>query len=98
MPRKSNISDEKAIAILLHPYYSNHVVSIHSGLSISAIETMVSRFRLKKIFHRWKKKDDEYILKHYNKIETASEIAEHLNRSRWAIINRYRFLIGKRKK
>ncbi len=65
--------------------------------SEGVIRILAAAFHLKKGQSEWSEQHEAYLLKNYRK-KTMDELMEHLKRSRWGIINKYRELSGKTKK
>lgn len=79
-----------------YPVKENSFVAKKVNKTIDAIRAKAIKLRLKKENYFWQNKDEKFILKNV-KVLSYPEIAEKLGRSKWAVINKYRELTGKRK-
>lgn len=83
----------------LYPVADNSELALKYEVAESTIRVRASRYGLKKANCEWNKKDEVFILKHYGKGKlTAKEIGKEIGRTRFAVINKYRELTGKRAK
>lgn len=81
----------------LFPVTENSALSKKYDVTESTIRMWGSKLKLRKKSWGWTKKEEEYLLKSYPNL-MATELAKTLKRSKWSIINKYRELMGLRKK
>lgn len=79
------------------PVTENRILAKKYKVAESTIRVWGSKMKLKKESWVWVRSHENYVLKYYNKKKSA-DIAKKLNRTRWAVINKYRELSGLRKK
>lgn len=83
--------------IMLYPTMSDKDLAKKMNVKISYVRNVGGRYGLKKKARYWSEKDKKTLLKHYK--DGLVIVMEKLpKRSKWAIINKYRELKGKRKK
>jgi hypothetical protein len=80
-----------------YPIRNNQEVAEMLKTTVSAVRSAAFIFRLKKKDRNWDKPEETFLLKNWE-VMSAVELADHLGKTRWAIINKYRELTGKRKK
>lgn len=79
----------------LYPSTPNEDIEKKLGYSLSAIRSKAFKLGLKKENRHWSKKEEEWLLKKWDTTH-SEKIAEHLKKTKWAVINKYRELTGKR--
>lgn len=79
----------------LYPTTNNDVLAKMLNRTESAIRAKATKMRLKKADRFWDKSEEDFILKNVT-VMSYPEIAKKLKRTKWAVINKYRELIGKR--
>lgn len=85
----------------LYPNTDKEVIAEKLGKSVGAIRSQAGRLNLKKSTRYWDKPEEDYVLANWLEM-TADEIAEGLkqkfgiDKTRWAVINKYRELAGLR--
>lgn len=95
-PKPTEWPKEK-VAMLkkLYPKHDNEEVAKQMGVSVSALRNAAQRFKVKKSDRYWDKPDHDFLLKNWP-VMSAEEIGKELKKTRWAVINKYRELTGKR--
>lgn len=88
---------EKQIETLkkLYPTTDNEAVAKKVGKSVRAVRSQAVRLRLKKSTRYWDKPQEDWLLKNWD-VLSVKELGEKLGKTKWAIINKYRELTGKR--
>lgn len=90
--RKKILFDEKEFKKIF-PVMLNSGLAKRYGVTESAIRRWGASLGLNKAGVAWSPYEENYILTHYKKGRyTVVDIAEHLKRTRWAVINKYREL------
>lgn len=79
------------------PTKENEGVAKIIGLSVRSIRSKAFILRLKKSERYWTYGQEKFLLNNWEAM-TAVEIGEELKKTRWAVINKYREMTGKRKK
>lgn len=79
----------------LYPIDDNATVAAELGTTERSIRSAAIKFNVKKSNRYWPKKDIAILLKDWP-TSTAAEIAVKLERTRWAVINKYREIEGLR--
>lgn len=94
-----------AIAVLKkhYPTKDNDEVAALTGKSVSAVRNMAGKLRLKKSTRYWDKPWEKFVIKNYpvmNDVEIAHGLLKKFGaaKTKWAIINKYRELMGLRQK
>lgn len=80
----------------LFPKTDNSEVAEKIGKTVSAIRNKAVKLKLKKTNNYWKVGQEKYLLDNYGKIP-LDDIMKYLKKTKWAVINKYRELTGKRK-
>lgn len=73
----------------------NKTLAAELGVTISAVRNKALKMGLEKKLWYWTPEDEAYLLAHME-AEGYEDIAKHLGRKKWAVINKYRELTGKR--
>lgn len=76
----------------LYPHYDNDIVAKQLGITISALRNAAVRFNIKK--NGWTDKDIAFLKANIKNL-TYDQIAAALEKTRWAVINKYRELTKK---
>lgn len=76
------------------PTKDNQEIAETLGTTVRAVRSMAFRLGLKKVQRYWTYGQEQFLLKNWEKM-TAVKIGEELNKTRWAVINKYRILTGK---
>lgn len=79
----------------VYPFFDNAILSEIFGKAESTLRVRATRRNLKKHNVSWSKTEDDYVLRHYKQVP-VKEMVKELNRTKWAIINRYRELMSLR--
>lgn len=77
-----------------YSYFSNKEIATTLQKSVRAVREKARKMGLKNK-HFWTKKDEKYVLKSWVN-NHPEEIGIKLNRTKWAVINKYRELTNKR--
>ncbi len=77
------------------PKKDNEEIAGLLNKSVRAIRNKAFILRLKKSDRYWGKPEQDFVLKNYM-VMSAEEIGEKLKKTKWAVINKYRELTGKR--
>lgn len=83
----------------LYPTLSNDIVADKLNTTVSAVRYAAMKFKVKKSNRYWDKPETDYLLKNWP-VMSAEEIAAGLKekfkieKTRWAVINKYRELKG----
>lgn len=85
----------KDIEHLYKEFFDNAILSEIFGKAESTLRVRATRRNLKKHNVSWSKTEDDYVLRHYKQVP-VKEMVKELNRTKWAIINRYRELMSLR--
>lgn len=85
-----------------YPTKSNEEAAALIGVTISALRNAAIRFKVKKSNRFWDKPETDFILKNWDQlspVEIADKLKEKLKieKTKWAVINKYRELKGLRK-
>lgn len=75
----------------LYKTMSQSQLAKHFNVSIRSIKGMASKHDVTKRIRGWLKKDDAYLLKHWND-QTKEDLAKHFKKTRSAINRRYKSL------
>ena len=78
-----------------YPITDNKSVAKELGLTVSAVRNKALKMGLEKSKWYWTQEDEQYLITQM-KMQSYEDIAKHLGRKRWAVINKYRELVGKR--
>lgn len=92
MPKRVITEKQKKRAWLLLRTLPAKEVAEMLGLKYSTLRTMAQRAGFKRQNRYWRPADITYLRKHYNADKTIVEIAEHLGKTKWAVINKMREL------
>lgn len=87
---------EEKLLKKLYPNAHNQVCANRLGKSVRAIRSKAQAMKLKKTNRYWDMPDEAFLIANWP-VMTADELGEKLNRTRWAVINKYREITGKRK-
>lgn len=79
----------------LYPIANNAVIAAMIDKTTSAVRSKAAKLGLKKAAREWPEKDKKYLIKNVDK-KSYEQIALHLGRTRWSVINKYRELMGLR--
>ena len=79
----------------LFPTTDNKIIAEKLGSTERAVRSKAFILRLKKSDRYWSKNEEGFLLKNWD-VMSATELGEKLNKTKWAIINKYRELTGKR--
>jgi len=103
-PKIVDWPDEKVKQLRkLYPNNPTEVVAAALGVTERAVRSAAIRFKVKKSGRYWDKPEEDYVLKNWDQM-SADEIAEGIKakfkveKTRWAVINKYRELKGFRNK
>lgn len=88
MNRRDPKIDYDIVAKLAEKHSANKVAQV-TGLSISTVRNLKIETGTRRKGWYWTKREVNYILRHYNNDMTVQEIADHLGRTRYAVINKY---------
>lgn len=80
----------------LFPKTENEEIAEKLKKSVSSVRNKAFVLNLKKSSRFWKIGDEKYVIENYGKIP-VKDIADHLKKTRWAVINKHRELFGLRK-
>lgn len=90
--------DKVALLKKLFATTDNDVIAAQLGTTKQAVRSKAFTLGLKKSTRFWSKKDIARMVKEIEKNKsTPDQVAEILGKTRWAIINKYREVTGKRK-
>ena len=81
----------------LFPFTKNTEVANILGKTVSSIRNRSNILGLKKANRYWTKEQEDYVLTYYNHF-LISELVINVNKSKWAVINKYRELTNKKAK
>lgn len=79
---------------VIYPIYRTPVLAAIFGMSADALRQKAARQNVQKA-ENWTSEEDEYLIRNYDTMSNR-ELQSHLGRTKWAIITRYRKLIGKK--
>lgn len=79
------------------PTKDNEAVAALLGTTVSALRNAANVYKVKKKNRYWDKPEEDFLLKNWT-VMSAVEIAEKLDKTRWAVINKYRELMNLRPK
>ena len=79
----------------LYPTTDNAVVATSVEKSEKAVRSKAQALKLKKSERYWDKPQEDFVLKNYA-VMSAKEIGVKLKKTKWAVINKFRELTGKR--
>lgn len=83
--------------IMLYPYFPNDDLAELTGYKVNGIRNFASKHSLKKEKGEFEQWEIDYILENYIGDRANVEgIAAHIERTYWAVINKYRELKGLR--
>jgi hypothetical protein len=95
-PRPDAWTSEEIKLLKKHyPVKDNDTVAALVGKSVRAIRAKAQVLKVKKSTRYWDKPDEDYLIKNWP-VMSAVEIGQKLAKTKWAIINKYRELTGKR--
>lgn len=92
-------SDEnKHTLTTLFPVTDNAILAVKFGITERAVRSQAKRMNLNKAHRYWSQYDEQWLLANYNAtgVGMAELLAKFPNKTKWAIINKYRSLSGKR--
>lgn len=98
-PRSGKNLPKEKVQQILKKFSSMPTAQLAKELKIkpATIRIIAARKKIKKNYWNWKKWEDDVVLKYYE-THGWNYIANKTGRKKWAIINRYRVLIGKKNK
>lgn len=100
VPRKKTkdwTEKQKKELIALYPTLSNSEIAARLKRSVKSIRAKAVKLNIKKKNWKWTELEETYVLEKHN-VESYEDTAKKLNRTRVAVINKYRELVGKREK
>lgn len=77
------------------PTKDNEIIAELLGTTVRAVRSKAFILRLKKSERYWNYGQEQFLLKNWQSM-SAVEIGNELKKTRWAVINKYRELTGKR--
>lgn len=94
---KKNISEKKlADVVRLFGKKPTKVIAKETGVKFNTIRVIAARKGLKKENRLWTTKQGKELVKRYNEYGWQ-HFADKFKKTKWAVINKYRELTGKRK-
>jgi hypothetical protein len=93
-------TENNIILRALYPKYDNAIVAEKLGCDVKAVRNRAAKLKLRKDEVQWTTRDEHWLLANYkNKSMNMRLIMAHFpDRTRWAIINKYRELAGLNKR
>ena len=88
--------EEDVLFKKLFPKIENELLAKQLDKTVSSIRNKANKMNLKKADNYWEIGQEKYVMENYGKIP-ISDMMKYLNKTKWAVINKYRELSGLRK-